>query len=128
MKNVKFLTRLDEHRLRAGKSGVNSILTYDFVIEYEHNGLKWQYAVPAGFEHDGASIPLGLRNIMERKGPWYEAAIVHDCLYRHHSLSQKDSDNLFLACMTASKVSAWRRRGAWFALKVALLPTPYPMH
>lgn len=116
MENVKYIMRLDEHRKLAGRSGVHSIVTKPFTIEYEHEGSRYSYTVPADFEHDGNSTPVGFKNLMERKGPWYEIAIVHDCIYRYHSLPQDLGDLLYLAGLVSANVAWFRRKGAYGSL------------
>jgi hypothetical protein len=55
--------------------------------------------VPDGFITDKASIPKALRSVVSKAGYWNQPAVLHDFLYRNHSVPRKDADRLlYEAC------------------------------
>ena len=68
--------------------------------------------VPKGFETDFASIPIGLRNILPKDGPYTQAAVLHDWLYNQrkvHGRSRAQCDLVLYEAMGAIGVPQWQR-------------------
>lgn len=42
-----------------------------------------QYVIPIGAQSDGASVPDILWNLLPPFGPYWKAAVLHDCAYRN---------------------------------------------
>ena len=87
--------------------------------------------IPEGFITDGASTPLGTRNLFPKDGTHTPAAVIHDALYRYRGIlpfgwfeglpkiySQKRCDQIFLEAMTVLNVAGWRRNLMYIALRL----------
>lgn len=76
-------------------------------------------SVPAGVETDFASIPRLFWPVIGHPADQYaQAAVLHDWLYRMHTVSRKRADELFLEAMEVLGVAAWRRRVMWLAVRL----------
>jgi hypothetical protein len=66
--------------------------------------------VPAGFITDFASVPRLLWRVLPPSGPYNEAAVLHDYLYRTSIVPRKRADELFREAMQSlgvSRVTRW---------------------
>ena len=83
-------------------------LLEDFNVAIE----DYVFCVPYLFVSDGASIPIGLRNLFSRFGKHSDAAILHDWLYHTGELPRKEADRIFRAHMKLLGVK-WRAYAMW---------------
>jgi hypothetical protein len=69
--------------LESGEEGFRLVSAWSYT--WEHQGLRRRLTIPAGFEHDGASIPRFLWSCLglTPAGLISAAAVAHDALYRH---------------------------------------------
>ena len=75
--------------------------------------------IPQGFITDGASIPKPFWSVIGGPlGRYAPAAVVHDFLYIKQTYSRKKSDGIFLEAMKILKVSWWKRRSMWLAVRM----------
>ena len=75
--------------------------------------------IPKDFLTDFASIPKIFWSIIG--GPWGKygyAAILHDYLYTVGIYSRKRTDQIFLEAMKVLKVSWWKRKLMYYAVRV----------
>lgn len=88
---------------------------FKLVQDYVYFGFT---RVPAGFEHDMASVPRAVWAIISpfELGP---AALVHDWLYHVRDRPRSKADKLFLAMMQAYGIPWWRRYAAYAAVRAA---------
>ncbi|MDD2267464.1 DUF1353 domain-containing protein [Sulfuricurvum sp.] len=68
------------------------------------------YSVPIGFITDFASTPKWLRWLIPPIGKYGKAAVLHDYLYKTHSVGKNKADQLFLEAMQVLKVHHWNAR------------------
>lgn len=75
--------------------------------------------VPAGFVSDGASIPRFFWRRLPPFGLHFNAAIVHDWLYRHrpHLLTRSEADIVLLEIMQRDRVPEGRQRAMLYAVR-----------
>ena len=82
-----------------------------------------EITVPAGFIHNGPSIPDRLRGIVFYTHRLLRASIIHDYLYSGwgsaHGWARRDADRLFLESLKVEGVSLIRRRVMWLAVRIA---------
>ena len=80
--------------------------------------------VPEGFLTDGASIPKLFWSIIGGVlGRYGAAAVLHDFLYVKGIYSRRRSDKIFLEAMAVLKVSWWKRKLMYYAVRVgAFIP------
>lgn len=92
-------------------NGRRITLTQDLI--YESDLLdKSVLMVPAGFNSDLASVPWGLWNLIPPWGPYADAAVIHDYLYRVQVIKpRKFVDQIFLEAMEV-KQCRWVQRWA----------------
>lgn len=136
---------LEATRLESGKEGFRLVSPWVYV--WEHQGIRRRLTIPAGFEHDGASIPRLLWTLLglTPAGLISAAALAHDALYRHggrlppgwlHEQMPKASawsdaymtgngwytrqkaDRLFARLMREAGVRQLRRRLAYLGVRV----------
>jgi|SRR3990167_2545512 len=74
--------------------------------------------VPEGYETDFASVPRGLWNILPPDGTYSQAAVLHDFLYGKRLRPRKECDKIFLEAMKVLKVSWWKRRLMYRAVRI----------
>lgn len=69
--------------LENGKEGFRLVAPWVYI--WDHQGIRRRLTIPAGFEHDGASIPRILWTLLglTPAGLISAAAVAHDALYRH---------------------------------------------
>ena len=96
------------------KSLLNKILVFVFQVRrwrveeafiYQYKGKK--YAVHAGFEFDGASIPKALWGLLSPVGLLLIPGLIHDYGYRYNGIYNLDEDNNPIWDETISTQSAW---------------------
>ena len=96
------------------KSLLNKILIFVFQVRrwrveeafiYEYKGKK--YAVHAGFEFDGASIPKALWGLLSPVGLLLIPGLLHDYGYRYNGIYSLDENNTPVWDETISTQSAW---------------------
>lgn len=90
------------------------MLTKDFRVVADGDRIT----VPAGFETDFASIPKLFRFIIPMRGKHGSAAVVHDYLYLRGVKTRKKADEIFLALMKYLKVTKWKRRIMYRAVRL----------
>lgn len=74
--------------------------------------------VPKGFITDFASIPRAFWTIIGHPtGKYGKAAVIHDHLYHTQTVTRGRADRIFLEAMKVLKVSWWRRRMMWLAVR-----------
>lgn len=68
-------------------------LQAEYGVEIEGKGARIRIVVPAGFEHDGASVPRLLWSLTSLRpdGLIRSAALVHDFIYRHRGRMPRGS-------------------------------------
>lgn len=93
--------------------------TKTVLTAFAFEGPGISVAVPAGFVTDFASIPRALWWLYPPDGPWCQASVVHDVLYRTQPCERVVADALFLQAMAVSRVPAHRRWIMYLALRLA---------
>jgi hypothetical protein len=73
--------------------------------------------VQSGFTTDLASIPRLFWNILPPFGRYTEAAVVHDFLYRTHTVTRKRADSLFYEMMTVLGVNPTAKWTIYLAVR-----------
>lgn len=74
--------------------------------------------VPRGFITDLASIPVGLRNVLDINGRSRKPAVMHDYLYCLQPCSRKQADELFRAALKAEGVSLPVRNAYYLGVRL----------
>ena len=72
---------------------------------------RW-VVVPKGFQTDGASVPRALWSAIPPTGLHFNAAVIHDCLYRStdpNKPAKAECDRIFLEVMERDQVPPERR-------------------
>jgi hypothetical protein len=77
--------------------------------------------VPAGFESDGATVPLLLRWLFPPADRYFPAAIAHDFLLKQKSISRKMADSIFYHALGQCGISTVRRWIMYAAVRVQSL-------
>ena len=88
---------------------------------FEYHSKKYGiFKVPGFFISDGASIPKFAFSFIGGRwtGKYVEAAIIHDYLYFTQTTKRNYADRIFLEAMKDLKVSWWKRRMMWTAVRV----------
>lgn len=83
--------------------GKNWLLMED--VPYYAGQTQEHVVVPAGFVHDGASIPRSLHSALSKQGRYSRPAMVHDYLYWSQVCTRAQADNLLLIAMKETAVS-----------------------
>ena len=93
--------------------------TYMLRDELSFENSKYKVTIKPGLLTDGASIPKVFWSIIgcPLNGKYVGSALIHDGLYASHVLSKEESDLLFLDMMKHNKVSLWRRKLMYWAVK-----------
>jgi hypothetical protein len=68
-------------------------------FNYQSDILDANISIAKGFITDGASIPRLFWNILTPTGPYFQAAVVHDYLYRNQQFTRRQSDDVLLEGM-----------------------------
>jgi Protein of unknown function (DUF1353) len=119
----EYLTPLRLYRdAKAGpkRDGENAdyVVSDDYRVRYQLDGAAREITVPAGMLTDLVSVPWFARWLVDRVGPYLEAAIVHDFLYiawqdvADRGARQEDrrfADELMRVAMETAKVGATLR-------------------
>ncbi len=97
-------------------------LAYSFTFHVGSKYAEKVIAVPAGFEHDFASIPRFLFVILPWWAKFNKAAVLHDWLYRTQTLTRARSDLIFYeAMLVAFRDHKTGRLVAWLEYKAVRL-------
>ena len=80
---------------------------FTFHIDSKHSSRMIK--VPKGFITDFASIPKQFWSLIPPYGKHTKAAVVHDYLYKNHSTTRKEADQIFLKAMEALGVNPIKR-------------------
>lgn len=84
-------------------------------------GVRWDgggFVVPAGFVHDGPSIPNRLRGLVYYTHKLLKPSIAHDYLYVFPGgWERAEADALFLEGLRVEGVGWLRRRTMWSAVR-----------
>ena len=106
------------------------IVAADYRVTWtDGDGTEVEIVVPRGMLTDLASVPPVFRSLVSRVGPWLEAAVVHDFLTIAWRVLDGDgtaqrrlfADDVMWAAMDAAKVSWWRKRLIYGAVRAAAL-------
>ena len=91
-------------------------LTAPFEYHSEKYGI---IKVPSFLISDGASIPKPFYSLIGGRwtGKYVEASIIHDFLYFKQIYSRRKSDLIFLEAMKVLKVSRWKRKVMYYAVR-----------
>jgi Protein of unknown function (DUF1353) len=81
-----------------------------------HDRVK-RIEVPRGFITDLASIPRGLRAVLNVNGRSRKAAVLHDYLYCEHKLNRSKCDALFLSALVAEGMNSALARTYWLGVR-----------
>lgn len=85
-------------------------------LVYTSEVLGYTVTVPAGFDTDGASIPLGINELWKIGGPKMKAAVVHDYFYRNHQVEKSVADRVFLEALESVGVGRIKRSLMYWAV------------
>ena len=100
------MTRLDPARcVKAANIGDELWVVLEDYVYVTRSGLR--LVVRAGFESDGASVPRCLWATIPPTGLHFNAAVVHDALYRSDEpdkLPKSQCDDIFLEIMQRDEV------------------------
>ena len=89
-----------------------------FSYEEGAKGSGRHITVPAGFETDFASVPVGFRWLVPVVGRHGKAAVLHDWLYASGYLPRRrQADAVFFEAMTVLGVRPWRKWLIWAAVR-----------
>ena len=99
---MPYLTDLDVRILPEGRY----VLLKDFIWVHPCGG---SLRVPRGFITDFASVPRGLRWLVNGHEHTRKPAVLHDFLYRKGIGTKKDADLVFRAAMRDTDTPAWKR-------------------
>ncbi len=90
-----------------------------FSYEVGTKGSGRRITVPAGFETDFASVPVGFRWLVPLVGRHGKAAVLHDWLYASGYLPRRRmADAVFFEAMGVLGVRPWRKWLVWLAVRV----------
>lgn len=90
------------------------------VVLLEPLRVQWQSGnleIPAGFIHDGPSIPDRLRGIVFYTHRLLRPSIVHDYLYAKGMWTRKRCDRFFLEALKTEGAGLVRRHAMWAAVR-----------
>jgi len=76
------------------------------------------WTIPQGFESDLASIPRIFQGLIPKVGKHIQPAITHDWFYVNGGITKAEADDMFLDGMEYTKVSWWKRRLMYRAVRV----------
>lgn len=105
---------------RDGRQVVRTLENLEYRVGSEDSDTV--ICVPAGFETDFASMPMGVRNLFPPMGRWARPAIIHDYLYATKGedgrFTRADADHIFREAMEVVGVPAWRRTVMYRAVRI----------
>lgn len=113
-----FLTELEVKSLPesdGGRSLWELVYPLVFVSDLHHEPIT----VREGFVTDFASVPRLPVVYLVMNDVGQPAAVVHDYLYRFHPVSRAKADAILDEALAALKVSWWRRKAMWTAVRLA---------
>ena len=111
-----FITKLQVQKRDIHSDSNEWILLSDF--EYQSDVLGHVVVVPQGFITDFASVPRLPFTYLFFGNSAQEAAVIHDYLYRHRSVSRAKADAVFREASEVAGVPAWRRWGMWLGVRI----------
>jgi hypothetical protein len=92
--------------------------TRSFIYFEGYEGSDKPHFVPENFITDLASMPRFLWSIVGHPaGPYAQAAVLHDKLYRDGKLTRKQADKIFLEAMEVLKIPKWKRRVLYWGVR-----------
>jgi len=91
-------------------------VSFDYHIGSENSDEV--ISVPEGFMTDLASIPPVARWMIPKLGKHAQAAVLHDYLYNKKLFDRKKCDVIFLEAMKVLRVSLWKRRTMFRAVRM----------
>lgn len=127
------LPRLPVHQLFGSKWW---LLLADYTLPVLIDGAEFVLTIPAGYRYDRGSVPDAVAWIVSKDDLGCAGPLVHDALYVNEgivgsvmtadypacipwrSFTRAETDELFHAVMLADKVSSWRARLAWAAVRL----------
>ena len=77
-----------------------------------------EYVVPTGTTTDLASIPVGLRNIVNQNGKSRSPAVLHDFFYRTGSQPRNIADKLFYEALLSKGVQKTTAYAMYIAVRL----------
>jgi len=99
------------------KSGLWEVVV-GFKYYVGEEGSKDFVFVPSGFKTDFASVPRIFWAILPPDGHYTQASCLHDFLYSKKVRSRVECDKIFLESMKVLKVSWWKRRVIFHAVRL----------
>lgn len=93
------------------------LVTRGFSVEGDIGMIKFIIKIKKGFVTDFASVPRFFWRILPPTGKYNVAAIVHDYLYMTGEVSKESADKIFLILMKHLKVSRWKRKVMYKAVR-----------
>ncbi|MEM9319852.1 MAG: DUF1353 domain-containing protein [Pseudomonadota bacterium] len=102
------------------------VVAADYVTAWrDENGVPHELVVPRGMLTDLTSVPPVFRWLVNRVGPWLEAAIVHDFLTiawktmdgRYTDARRQFADEIMYAAMEAAEVRRTKRAIIYFGVR-----------
>lgn len=87
-------------------------------LTYVSDVLKRTILVPAGFQTDLASIPIGLWNLLPKSGKYDRAAVVHDFLYVNNGCTRAEADAALYEAMGVLEVGRIRQSLIYRAVRL----------
>jgi hypothetical protein len=124
------LLRLKEAIRTRSDEDAHFIVAADYRVTWtDAAGNETAIVVPRGMLTDLASVPPVFRALVSRVGPWLEAAVVHDFLTIAWRVLDGEgtasrrlfADDVMWAAMDEAKVSWWRKRLIYGAIRAAAL-------
>jgi len=88
-------------------------------VRYRYGQWWRQITVPAGFVHNGPSIPPWLEWLEPRTNAMYRAAVLHDYLYVQRAVPRLEADAAYLAILAHDGVDSLSRLLHLLAIRVA---------
>ncbi|MEA1973681.1 MAG: DUF1353 domain-containing protein [Candidatus Cloacimonadota bacterium] len=83
------------------------------------NIIQEAITIPRGFQTDLASIPRGFRWLISVNNNSVTPAVIHDYLYATKGIvSRKEADLIFLEMLKRYKVSYWKRKSMYYAVRM----------
>jgi Protein of unknown function (DUF1353) len=88
------------------------VLVLDYLFEWENNGLKRRFWIPAGYNYDKASTPRLLWGWFPPDGEHEAAALIHDRLYQFKGKLPAGEYQVFINNVWTDDASPWTRAQA----------------
>lgn len=116
-----FLTELEVKALHESDGG-RSLWELVYPLVFVSDLHPEPITVREGFVTDFASVPRLPVVYLVMNDVGQPAAVVHDYLYRFHPVSRAKADAILDEALAALKVSWWRRKAMWAAVRLAGWP------